>query len=71
MCRGHILLVTLTVNKLLEFSTKKNCKKTAEQESRAGKVIKRKDDKLYVKCKGYYNSLNSWIDKKYIVELES
>ena len=30
------------------------------------KVIK-KGDKLYVKWKGYDNSFNSWIDKKYIV----
>ena len=28
------------------------------------KVIKRKDDKLYIKWKGYNNSFNSWIDKK-------
>ena len=28
------------------------------------KLIKRKDDKLYVKWKGYDNSFNSWIDKK-------
>ena len=31
------------------------------------KVIKRKDDKLYVKWKGYDNSFNSWIDKKDLV----
>ena len=31
------------------------------------KLIKRKDDKLYVKWKGYNNSFNSWIDKKDIV----
>ena len=30
------------------------------------KVIK-KGDKLYVKWKGYDNSFNSWIDKKYVV----
>ena len=30
------------------------------------KVIKRKDDKLYVKWKGYDNSFNSWIDKNNI-----
>ena len=27
LCRGHILLVILTVKKLLECLTKKNCKK--------------------------------------------
>ena len=28
------------------------------------KVIKGKGDQLYVKCKGYNNSFNSWIDKR-------
>ena len=37
---------------------KKNYKLTVE------KIIKRKDDKLYVKCKGYNNSFNSYVDKK-------
>ena len=36
-------------------------------EFRIEKVIKRKDDKLYAKWKGYDNSFNSWIDKKDIV----
>ena len=31
------------------------------------KIIKRKDDKLYVKWKGYNNSFNSWINKKDLV----
>ena len=38
--------------------------KTKQNEFRIEKVIKRKDDKLYVKWKGYDNSFNSWIDKK-------
>ena len=41
----------------------------ANQDFTIEKVIKRKGDKLYVKCKwkGYDNSFNSWIDKKDIV----
>ena len=31
-------------------------------------MIKRKENKLYVKCNGYDNSLNSWIDKKDLIE---
>ena len=31
------------------------------------KVIKKKGDKLYVKWKGYDNSLNSWIDKRHFI----
>ena len=35
------------------------------------KLIKRKGDKLYVKWKGYDNSLNSWINKKTLYKNES
>ena len=45
----------------------KKLQKTNQKEFRVEKVIKRKGDKLYVKWKGYDNSLNSWIAKKYIV----
>ena len=41
--------------------------KTNQKDFRIEKIIKKKDDKLYVKWKGYYNSFNSWIDKKGIV----
>ena len=41
--------------------------KTNEKEFRIKQVIKRKGNKLYVKWKGYDNSFNSQIDKKYIV----
>ena len=50
--------------KSLEVFTKTNCKKTNQEEFRTEKVIKRKDNKLYAKWKGYNNSVNSWIDKK-------
>ena len=42
----------------------KELKKTNQQEFRIEKVIKKKEDKLYVKLKGYDSSFNSWIDKK-------
>ena len=42
----------------------KELEKIDQQELRLEKVIKKNDDKLYVKWKGYDNSLNSWIDKK-------
>ena len=51
------------VKKLLEVFMKKNCKKTNEKEFRIEKVLK-KEDKLYVKWKGYDNSFNSWINEK-------
>ena len=45
----------------------KELQKTNQEEFRIEKVLKRKGDKLYVKWKGYYNSVNSWINKKDIV----
>ena len=45
----------------------KELQKTNQEEFRIEKVIKRKDDKLYVKWKGYDSSFNSWIDKKDLV----
>ena len=47
--------------KSLERVTKKNCKKQIK--TNLEEVIKRKDDKVYVKWKGYDNLFNSWIVK--------
>ena len=55
------------VKKLLEQSYLKELQKTNQKEFSIEKVIKRKDDKLYVNWKGYDNSFNSWIDKKDLV----
>ena len=45
----------------------KELQKTNQKEFRIEKVIGRKGDKLFVKWKGYDNSLNSWINKKKLV----
>ena len=45
----------------------KELQKTSQNKYRKGKVIERKDDKLYIKWEGYDHSFNSWIDKKDIV----
>ena len=45
----------------------KELQKTNQKEFSVERVIKRKEDKLYVKWKGYDNSFNSWIDKEDIV----
>ena len=42
----------------------KELQKNNQKEFRIEKVLKRKGDQLYVKWKGYGNSLNSWINKK-------
>ena len=51
--------------KIVRTFYQKELQQTHQAEFRVEKVIKRKDDKLYVKWKGYDNSFNSWIDKKY------
>ena len=46
---------------------KEEFQRTNQKEFRVEKVIKMtndKNDKLYVKWKGYDNTFNSWIDKK-------
>ena len=45
----------------------KDLQKTNQKEFRIEKIIKRKGDKLYVKCLILNNLFNSWIDKKDIV----
>ena len=45
----------------------KELQKTSQEEFRIEKVLRKKVDKIYVKWKGYDNSFNSWIDKKYLV----
>ena len=47
---------------------KKNCKRLIKKEFRIGKIIKKKENKLYVKWKGYNNYFNSWIDKKDLIK---
>ena len=41
----------------------KELQKTNQKEFGIEKVLRKKNDKLYVKWKGYNNSFNSWIDK--------
>ena len=57
----------LNSGEIIDTFYEKELQKTNQKEFRIQKVIKRKGDKLYVKWKGYDNSLNSWIDKKDIV----
>ena len=42
--------------------------KTNQTEFRTEKVIKRKENILYAKWKGFNNSFNSWIDKKDLIK---
>ena len=59
------------MKKLLERFTKNNFTETNREKFKIGETIKRKGKKLYVKWKGYDNSLNSWIDKTDVIESNS
>ena len=48
---------------------KKELQKTSQKGFRAEILIKRKNDKIYVKWEGYCSSFNSWIDKEVIVKM--
>ena len=54
----------LNGEEIFETFYEKELQKTNQEEFIIEKVIKRKDNKLYVKWKGYNNSVNSWVDKK-------
>ena len=61
------VITDLNGEEIVETFYEKELQKTNQKEFRVEKLIKRKDDKLYVKWKGYDSSFNSWIDKKDIV----
>ena len=65
------MLLTYVINYLNREETvgrfyEKILQKTNEKEFRIEEMIKRKDDKFYVKLTGYNNSFNSFIDQKNI-----
>ena len=51
------------------FYEKEWQKTSKKKKFRLEKVLKRKGDKLYVRWKGYDNSLNSWIDKRDLIKI--
>ena len=59
-----MLLAILKAKKLLERFTKNELQKTNQEDFRVKKLIKKKDDKLYIKWKGCDSSFNCYIDKK-------
>ena len=50
--------------KIVRTFYEKELEKNNQKEFIVEKVIKRKDDKLYVKWKGYDSSFNNWINKR-------
>ena len=58
------LINDLNGEEIIEMFYEKELQKTNQHKFRIEKVIKKTDDKLYIKWKGYDNSVNSWVDKK-------
>ena len=58
------VIIGLNGEELIGTFYEKELQKTKQQESGIEKVIKKKENKLYVKWKGYDHSFNCWIDKK-------
>ena len=56
------------LKKIVGTFYEKELQKTNQQEFTIEKIIKKKDDKLYVKWKGYDSSFNSWINKKDLIK---
>ena len=61
---GLIVASDLNGEEITGSFYEKELQKTSQEKFRIEKVLKRKDDKLYVKWKGYNNRFSSWIDKK-------
>ena len=58
----------LNGEKIIGSFYEKELQKTNKKEFRIEKLRKTKGNKLYVEWKGYINSFNSWIHKKYIIK---
>ena len=66
LCRGHVIK-DINEKEIVGTFYENELQQTNQKEFRIERVIKRKDNKLYVKWKGHNNSFNSWIDKKSLV----
>ena len=66
LCHEHVIS-DLNIEEIVGTFYGKQLQKTNQKEFRVAKVIIRKGDKLYVKCRGYDSSFNSGIDEKDII----
>ena len=57
----------LVGEKIVGMFYEKELQKMNQEEFRIEETIKRKGDKLYVKWKGYGNSVNCWFEEEDIV----
>ena len=61
------IISDLNEQEIVRTFFQKELQKTNQKKFRIEKVIQRKDNKLYIKWKGYNSLFNSYIDKKGIV----
>ena len=61
------VIIDLKGEQIVGTFYEKELQKTNQKDFRVEQVIKREDDKLYIKRKGSDNSFNNWIHKKDIV----
>ena len=59
-----LVISDLNCEEIVGMFCKKDLQKTNQKEFRVEKVMKRKNNKLYVEWKDYNSCFNSWIDKK-------
>ena len=69
LCPGHMFISDLNGEEIVKTFYEKELQKTNQREFRAEKVIKRKDDKLYVKWNNGIDT--SGLIKKQIIILRS
>ena len=62
LCHWTYVISDLKGKEVVGKFYEKELQKSNQKEFRMGKVIKRKDIKLYAKWKGCDGSFNSWID---------
>ena len=68
---GHVISY-LNGEEIIGTFYEKELQKANQKKFTIEKVIKIKGNKLYVKWKGYGNSFNSWINKKFVeIKLKS
>ena len=65
---GTYVISDLNGEEIIESFYEKELQKNNQKEFRIEKIRKTNGNKLYVKWKGYNNSFNSWIDKKYLIK---
>ena len=63
------VITDLKQEEIVGIFYEKELQKTNQKQFKVEKVLKRKGDQLYVKCKDYNSSFNIWIEKRDIIQM--